>query len=290
MPTVTYTATANDARAVQKADADSYAVCHDAVDGDSCPTWAPGFWMGQQWKYGAYRIWRGVLRFLAPSFPSVAGNIWVEGTKLHYITEGGITAAKLRVAFYMIYRQTGDYDIVVVCGDDLATSFCTNPCYGDLLDEVISRGSINSADKITNQYYDINLNAAGIAEIKKTGYTYFGMRTSHDISVSPPNANSSDFVSIYVAGYDYPIQLVVTYEGGERAFEGTDTGSNGTAGHLWVEGTYLHYIDENGDERRQEGIKEGATGRATGQMWIESTKLRYIDASGDERYIEGTLV
>ncbi len=73
--------------------------------------------------------------------------------------------------------------------------------------------------------------------------------------------------------------------GGVRIFEGIDTGVDAEAGHAWVEGTYLHYLDENGDERRQQGYKLGATGKETGHIWIEGSNFHYIDVSGDERYL-----
>lgn len=81
--------------------------------------------------------------------------------------------------------------------------------------------------------------------------------------------------------YSYPVPT-------KYQISGTTTGQTGTAGHLWIEGNYLHWIDQLGDERRSEGTAEGATGQTAGHTWVEGSKLRYIDSSGNERYIEGT--
>ena len=72
----------------------------------------------------------------------------------------------------------------------------------------------------------------------------------------------------------------------ERAYEGTLTGTTGLkTGCVWIEGTYFHYVDDTGAERRIEGDLDGATGLTrTGYIWSENYDLHYIDASGNERY------
>ena len=57
-----------------------------------------------------------------------------------------------------------------------------------------------------------------------------------------------------------------------------------TPGHMWIEGTKLHYIDADGDERAEEGTDTTANGTA-GYIWIEGDAIHYIDANGDERYL-----
>lgn len=57
-----------------------------------------------------------------------------------------------------------------------------------------------------------------------------------------------------------------------------------TSGYIWVEGTELHYIDGDGDERAEEGSLEAGSGTA-GYIWIEGDRIHYIDASGNERYL-----
>jgi len=243
-----------------------------------------------------YYVWRSGLVFDT----SVLGEGYV------------ITRCKLRL--YCDYACEGtDFDIVIVRGTDL-----DDPPnlldYGELLDETISRGSINSAGVVPEQFVEITLNEVGLSEINVTGLTKFGLRSSRDINSQAPLANDEmrRFYPAEVGADPYKPTLVfeiglgyiwcsnqageetelhyIDAAGAERAIEGTTTGQTGIAGHLWVEGTYLHYIDSAGAERRQEGTAEGATGKIAGHLWIEATKLRYIDASGNERYIEGVLV
>ena len=78
-------------------------------------------------------------------------------------------------------------------------------------------------------------------------------------------------------------------EAGEGIILGTVTGDTSVAGHLFVEGTNLHYIDANGNERYQAGYVGGASGATGAHLWIEGNKLRYINSSGNESQM-GTWV
>lgn len=55
-------------------------------------------------------------------------------------------------------------------------------------------------------------------------------------------------------------------------------------GNLKVKGTYLHYMDNDGGQRRLLGTLTGITGEA-GRLKIKGSYIRYIDNNGDERYI-----
>lgn len=56
------------------------------------------------------------------------------------------------------------------------------------------------------------------------------------------------------------------------------------AGSVWVEGTELHWIDENGIERVYEGEHIGTpSGARPSSVWVEGTRLHYVDANGAER-------
>lgn len=249
------------------------------------------------------------------SLPTVAQRFGVLGayydvmrTALLFDTSGvgEVFNAKIRL-YCEIHHEGKTFAVVVVNGQDL-DSPPTYHHYGDLLDEINSRGGVSSGDCIAGEFVEIELNDTGIDEISSGGITKFGLRSSRDISSTPPDANDelvrfrgkvgadeyqpTLIINFRVAGYIWVegTRLHLNTATKERAIEGATTGNSGDAGYLWVEGTYLHYIDENGDERRQEGIKEGATGKDGGQFWIEGTKFRYIDADGDERYIEGTIV
>lgn len=58
-----------------------------------------------------------------------------------------------------------------------------------------------------------------------------------------------------------------------------------TPGYLWTEGSYIHFIDESGQEQQILGISGGAG--APGYLWIEGDSLHYIDESGVERSFPG---
>lgn len=70
---------------------------------------------------------------------------------------------------------------------------------------------------------------------------------------------------------------------------GTDAGLDGGDGSLWVEGDYLHYVDEGGDEWRFEGtlVASGSPG-TPGSFWIEGNDPHYVDEDGDERRMPGS--
>ena len=181
--------------------------------------------------------------------------------------------------------------------------------YGNHKDKIISGGSIAYTDIVVGDWNYITLNDTGKSWIVIGGVTKLCFRLAGDINTSTPTANNYVNTSgtdgrpyCYLvleaskAGYIWCSDEVgettelhyIDEAEGERAIEGATTGQTGTAGHLWIEGTYLHYIDSNGDERRQEGTQEGATGQTAGHLWLEGSNLRYIDSNGDERYITGT--
>jgi hypothetical protein len=63
-------------------------------------------------------------------------------------------------------------------------------------------------------YNDIQLNAAGMGWISKTGMTKFGLRSSLDIDIDDPTGYESVAVisSEFVEGEDYSPRLVVSYK------------------------------------------------------------------------------
>lgn len=70
----------------------------------------------------------------------------------------------------------------------------------------------------------------------------------------------------------------------ELLLTGSVTGDTGAAGIIKVKGTYLHWIDNDGNERRAQGAATGDTG-AAGLIWIKGTKVYYNDYSGNTRYL-----
>ncbi len=78
--------------------------------------------------------------------------------------------------------------------------------------------------------------------------------------------------------------LHFVHEKEEQTLLGTLTGDTGVAGHLFSEGTALHYIDSSGRERSQGGYDTSANATG-GTLWIEDRRLHYIDENGDERQL-----
>jgi len=70
---------------------------------------------------------------------------------------------------------------------------------------------------------------------------------------------------------------------------GVDAGLDGGPGSRWVEGDYLHHVDEGGDEWRYLGtlVVAGSPG-IEGSYWIEGNDEHYVDEDGDERRTIGT--
>lgn len=166
----------------------TYAAAHDASSATSVIRLNnSNFEVGQIYQYyggdHGYYVYRGGLVFDTSIIPDSATII--ETTLLLYgQTDGSDT----------------DFDIVIVSGADLADTFVAAD-YGELLDDTISRGSINTSSFITNGYNKISLNAIGIGEISKTGNTRFGLRSSRDIDSITPKLNSGTLYREYVLIY-----------------------------------------------------------------------------------------
>jgi len=236
-------------------------------------------------------------------FPPVYYNVYRSALVFDTSSLGvGFTVESAKLRLYCNYKNLNtDFDVVVVKGADIE-DIPVKADYGDLLDETESRGSINSADVTVEQWAEIELNQYGRPEINVTGLTKFGLRSSKDIDiVAPTDVNVVRFSSYFG---DYSAKLIINEEfkfryidadGIKRAVQSTKTGDIGNSGYLWVEGTYLHYIDANGDVWRFEGTLTGLTGKIPSQIsintksGIDGTKLCYIDDTGAERCFEGTI-
>lgn len=199
-----------------------------------------------------------------------------------------------------------DFDITLVSGADIADDGLVVADFGDLVDDTASMGSKNTSGLVIDTWYNITLNALGIAAINKGGLTKFGVRSSEDITITPP-ASAWNLINIYATvKSDYGVKLTVNYatepgfiwvdgrrfyfisEADKQHIEGRYAGYGATAGHLTVEGLFLVYIDEDGHKRRKRGRKKGATSVDVSNgcpIWVELTQIRYIDANGDERYL-----
>ncbi len=141
----------------------------------------------------------------------------------------------------------------------------------------------NYDDIVKDGWTEFSLNTIGIALINTAlnsdGIVKLGIReANYDAANIEPTweHNHAVYIRPYTSdegvAYEYAPQLVL------------NTGAIAES-YIWVEGTYLHYIDANKAERRQQGILSGATGIEPGYFWLEGTNLHYIDAAGSERFI-----
>ncbi len=119
-------------------------------------------------------------------------------------------------AFVSVYAWADSiytpFDVVLVSGADL-TDVIVGADYGDLLDEVISFGSIASAAWVNGIFNNIPLSVAGIVALQAAidgGLKIrFGIRHSLDISNSiPTNFNLVQFLGL---GFGNDAKLTVNY-------------------------------------------------------------------------------
>lgn len=138
----------------------------------------------------------------------------------------------------------------------------------------------------------ITFNATGRSWIQKGGTTKLFLRSSKEMVASPPTT-----VTEYINPRKTTAFLTITYtsagfiwsegdklhfisEVREHQIKGTAL-ATATAGHLFVEGSFLHYVDENGRERKQLGKDTGhnASAGSEGQIWIDDMWIYYVDSS-----------
>ena len=112
-------------------------------------------------------------------------------------------------------KSTQDFDIVVVDGSE-GMQVPVAGDYGDLLDEITSFGSWNTADWVALTYFTIVLNAEGIAYLNsqltsptELGYLKLALRSSQDISATEPPLRS--YISIFAGGSNSKPELILTF-------------------------------------------------------------------------------
>lgn len=73
----------------------------------------------------------------------------------------------------------------------------------------------------------------------------------------------------------------------QQLYQGEGSRVGGPVGSTWVEGSGLHWIDQNGFERAFGGVDTGnsPSGASLGSTWLEDSSLTYIDNSGSERIL-----
>jgi hypothetical protein len=196
----------------------------------------------------------------------------------------------------------GDYE---KCG---TTAYSTAKSYGDV---VLS--TFGSTPEIYNEW---TFNSTGIAAAQSAfdgdGLLKFCLRNgNYDVADIEPTldgtgrrcyfiwenlglAETSHKLTVwYTVGIGIPGHIWTGQVGGKefcyidaagikRHIYGTDTLNDGIAGHLWVDGVFVYWIDQNGDIRRRSGVRGGVAGATAAHIWIEGEHFHYIASDGDE--------
>lgn len=197
---------ASNAGTLDKRHAD-YTTAHDAASSTYVDNGQSGFSVGQ--GYGSvvvppgnpgFVIFRAGLVFDISSIP--AGST--------------ITAVTLSLIPWLDESDT-DFNIVIVSGADLADTLVETD-YGDLLDDIVSRGVLSTLTMVLGDYNNIVLNSSGIADVQSAigNNARFGIRSSRDISSTTPKlngANAWEYVGIYGIEVGYKPKLTITYSG-----------------------------------------------------------------------------
>lgn len=130
------------------------------------------------------------------------------------VSPASIVAASIFLHLNNNYLDTtdGHFDTILVSGADLADTLVAAD-YGELLDDVTSFGSINSANITLNDWNEIPLNAAGLVALNAalaSGKFRVGVRHSKDVNDTPPNGTSY----AYFYGYTGADKPKITYTTG----------------------------------------------------------------------------
>lgn len=180
---------------LQKESVVSYADCHDAAAADSALNDDGVIAVGQFLDGAAdWFIWRGFLQFDTSDIGAAA------------------TIAKaeiiLEVTGYFVIDNEWDLTLVAA-GGGVANPLVVGD-YGTMEASQTSYGSVTIATSAINKrVIIITLNATGIAAINKTGTTYFGLRSSKDISDTSPGAAETEFITVEGVGSSFVPRLVV---------------------------------------------------------------------------------
>lgn len=181
-----------------------YATAHDKAVADTLSNFNQNHTVGQVYNNsgdGLYRIIRCAIRFDLAELAS--------GTS--------VVAAVMSIRATSLVQHYTDWNFTLVDGSEVVDPM-VKADYGDLLDEVTSLGAIAVSGVTPNTRFEITLTAAGRAflEAKAEGIAVFGIRSSDDISSTPPpDANQGRytqmaFITSMLADEDVKPQLVIT--------------------------------------------------------------------------------
>ncbi|KKM68298.1 hypothetical protein LCGC14_1462300 [marine sediment metagenome] len=185
--------------------AGAYAQAHDVANADAVYNDPGSIQIGQFYRLFPteyYEVFRGAMIFDTSSIP--VGSTMVSAT------------------LALIARQlvgASGFSVVLVSGVGLADVFVVAD-FGDLLAAVTSFGAVVIANPPNETVLTITLNAAGLAAIVPGGTTRFGLRSSLDISNTPPVGGTEQGL-LYGSGtvdkepeltinYDLPVPVVST--------------------------------------------------------------------------------
>ena len=126
------------------------------------------------------------------------------------IPAGAIISAATLSLYATAEIPAQNFDLTIVDGADLSNPRVDTD-YGDLLDDIVSGGLLNTAGWAINIYQVITLNAAGIALITLAGITQLALRSSRDINSNPPAFGVGERIRALGIDATNPARLTVTY-------------------------------------------------------------------------------
>lgn len=144
--------------------------------------------------------------------------------------------------------------------------------------EVVTAALFNAQLRDNEGIISTAINSNG--KVRGLSSTYLANLSGANLEGVPQNADDQE----YTGQNDYSGGKVVVPVGTDLY---VDDGGTKRAGSMWVEGTYLHYVDSTNSEWRIQGtyLSSPSTPK-NGSVWVDSATgyVHYIDASGDERY------
>lgn len=168
----------------------TYTDSHDALVADNVYNDDTVIGVGQSNDYAGaddFRIFRGFLQFDT----SVIGS------------GGSIESAEiiLEITGYFVIDNAFS---LTLCGAGSVVNPLVVADYNTLMGQTTSYGTVViSTPEVNKKVVIITLNAAGIAAINKTGTSYFGIRSSKDISSTTPGtgANKQEYITVETTAF-----------------------------------------------------------------------------------------
>jgi len=180
---------------LEKTSAVSYEAAHDAVAADTAYDDNVVIGVGQLDEGGAvWYLWRGFMQFVTSTIGAA----------------GSIASAEIVLEITGYFAIDNEFDLTLVyAGAGIAYPLAVGD-YNTMMGQTTSYGSVTISPSTENKrVIVISLNAAGIAAINKTGTTYFGLRTSRDISETAPGIDKDEMLSLSGMTTDVVPRLIV---------------------------------------------------------------------------------